>query len=175
MKKTSENGNEYDFFLKKPGIITPPHLFRTIKDRMNGYTNPPMERVIFKYVSVFIVTGFISLFLCPQKGVGFLENNYPLFFHTLHSRKFLCGLYCGSFFLAITHITTLLVLSHYERLKIFTTLWNLPRILFSLFFGGFMLVSDDLYKFNFFYNLSWLLVVIVGMQLTKKVFFLKTA
>ncbi len=171
MKKTDEKENEYELFMENPGESAPSHLSETIKSKMNEYTNPHLERVVLKYIFVFLPAGFISLFLCPQKGLGFLENNYPLFFHILHSNKLLCGLYCGSFFFLITHITALCVLNHYEKLGIFKKLWILPHGLFSFFFGGFMLVSEDVYNFSVVYNLSWLLAVLTGLGLTKKFFY----
>ena len=170
MKETDENKSEYEFFLTNQGEITPSFLSETIKRGMSEYTNPFPGKVVFKYIFVFILAGFISLFLCPQKGVGFLKNSYPLFFHALHSSKFLCGLYCGFFFFLITHVTTLCVLNHYEKLGIFTKLWIFPHGLFSLFFGGFMLVSEDLNNFSIIYNLSWLLAVLTGLWITKKFF-----
>ena len=171
MKKTNKEKTEYEFFLENTQKSPPTHLFETIGNRMKEYTNPSTGKIVFKYILVFILAGLVSLFLCPQRGVGFLKDNYPLFFHFLHSNKFLCGFYCGTFFFLITHISTLLVLNHYERIGIFKRLWILPHGLFSVAFGGLMLISEDIHNFSIVYNLSWLLAVLAGLQLTKKLFF----
>ena len=161
---------DYEVFLKDSGKEAPVYLSKRIKEKMKKHIHPPKSKVVLKYSVIFLFTALFSLFLCPQKGVGFSEGNHPAFFHTLYSNKFLCGIYCGLFFFLITHISTLFFLNHYERLKVFTNLWILPHGLFAFFFGIFMVLGDDVFNFSFSYNLSWLLVILSALHLTKKIF-----
>ena len=169
MKQVNDQG-EYDFFLKSTQPPPPAHLSETIKNRMEEYTGSSSRKIVFKYTLTFTLGALVSLFFCPQKGVGFLKDNYLLFSHVLHSNKLLCGFYCGGFFFLITHTGTLLSLNHYERIKIFKKLWILPHGLFSLFFGIFMLISEDTYNFSFAYNLAWLMAIFMGLRLMEKLF-----
>ena len=121
--------------------------------------NPKLLPLGLKYGALFTGSIFLSLIICPQRGVGFLRSDYSFFHHILHQSEILCGLYCGFMFFMTTHLLTFFLLSHFERVKLVKTFSYLPVVFFSGFFGFSMTSVFSDAQFGVSYNLSWILVV----------------
>ncbi len=171
--KYTDKDFELDEKSKNEKVNIPEGLTAEIHQGMVKYVSPNLYFTSFKYSVVFIFCGLISLFLCPQKGFGFLKS-YPLFFHFLHTNLFICGLYCGAFFALTTHFISMLLMTHFERIHIFSSLRFLPHFWFGLFFVVFMYIGDDFYRLNVNYNLAWIFVVLIPLTLTNRRQILKT-
>lgn len=135
--------------------------------------NPDSLNLSLKYSSLFIITIFFSLAVCPQKGVGIFGSNFPLFHHILHQSEILCGLYCGFVFFITTHLLTFFLLNHFERVKIVKYVSYLPALFMSAFFGLSMTSIFSNTGFGWSYNLSWLFVVGASYYLANHLFLRK--
>ncbi len=159
---------ESDFDSDSVHLEIPNALNEKILSSMKSYVKPDLKFVGLKYSIIFIFSGLVSLLLCPQKGVGFLEE-YPLFFHSLHSNVLLCGLYCGVFFAGLTHVSAMIFLNYFERLTIYSSLKFLPHAWSAVFFGGFMFLGEDFYRLDLYYNLAWVLAVVFVVWISSKI------
>jgi len=123
--------------------------------------NPKSLNLALKYGALFTISIFFSLSVCPQKGVGFLNTDFPFFHHLLHQSEVLCGLYCGFVFFTTTHLLTFFLLTHFEKVKITKHLSFLPAILTSAFWGLSMTSLFSNSTLGWRYNISWLLIIAV--------------
>ena len=129
--------------------------------------NPDIGGVALKYVLLFSSSILFSLIICPQRGVGFLRDSYPLFHHLLHQSEVLCGLYCGFTFFVTTHVLSFFILTHFERLVVVRRVSYLPMFLMTLFFGLSMTSFFSNLELSTSYFTSWFIVVTIGyMSLT---------
>ena len=142
-----------------------------IKKRVHNFSselmNPKTKTVFFKYVFLFICSLFLSLAVCPQRGVGLFGGSYPIFHKLLHHSQILCGLYCGFIFFITTHVLSFFLMGHFERLVVVRRVSYLPPLLMSLFFALSMTPFYSTLELSISYFTSWLSVVVVGyMSLT---------
>ena len=157
--------SEFKKFLNQNKEVKPPSdLTAKIRAHSELYIKPNLLSVFFKYFSLFTLMAFVSLALCPQKGLGFMDSSkYLFFFDFLHSNPVLCGLYCGVFFFTTTHVVSLMYLNHFERLWLSKKLRYLPHTIYAFCFGLFMFVSNDHMNFKWTYNLAWIAVIFIGL------------
>ena len=78
---------------------------QSVLQKSKAKMNPKVRDVSLKYSLLFVSSVFLSLIVCPQRGVGFLRESYPFFHHLLHQSEMLCGLYCGLVSVSYTHLT----------------------------------------------------------------------
>ena len=162
--KSFYNENDFEKFQDQEA---PDALSLNIKTKMTNYVQPSMSKVTFKYSLVFVFAALVSLFLCPQKGFGFLEGQYPLFFHFLHNNIIVCGIYCGVFFGMVTHGAALIVLNHYERLLIRRKHPWVSAIWFAVAYFVFMLLGSEHYVSEVAYSVAWIATsigVVIGLN-----------
>lgn len=152
--------SDFDPSLVKDNSDLYKNITQNVFRNMKSYVHPSLSYVFFKYSIIFVFAATLSLFLCPQKGFGFLNHDYPLFFHFLHKNLLVCGLYCGLFFASLTHLLSLSLMTHFERLKLNLTLTFVPHIWFAIFFGFLMMVGDSHYNLSLAYNVGWILAVL---------------
>jgi len=101
-------------FEKYEALKTKASLSEKILKSSSEKMNPKLHALSLKYGVVFISSIFLSLIICPQKGVGLIRNELPFFHHILHQSEILCGLYCGLVFFLTTHLLTFFLLTHFE-------------------------------------------------------------
>ncbi len=150
------NENPFDVFESKS---VRPELSNKILKTSSQRLNPGFLYLSIKYGALFISSVFLSLSICPQRGVGLFGNDFPLFHHLLHQSQILCGLYCGLMFFLTTHLLAFFLLTHFERLKIVSTFSYLPLIFVSGFFGLSMTSVFSKAHFDISYSLSWIAIV----------------
>jgi hypothetical protein len=148
-------------FKDKAHNEVPALLSNKILKDMSEYVQPSIVLTSIKYSLVFLFSAGLSLFLCPQKGFGFLDENYPLFFHFLHHNLLICGIYCGLFFGLLTHGSALFFLNHYERNQVKHRVSWVSFALFAISFSIFMVIGEDYYSADYVYSISWTVTVIL--------------
>ncbi len=152
---------------------TPLKLKEKVYKKSIELINPPFAKVATKYSVLFLVSIFFSLVVCPQKGVSFVRESFPVFHHILHQSPILCGVYCALIFFFTTHIISFLLLSHFERISLFKNSKGfLPLIWLSLFFGLSMTPYFSKMQMGYTYDLTWILTAITLVFL-HKIFFNK--
>lgn len=149
----------YDSFEKYEEIKTKPSLSENVLKASSKKMNPKLLALSLKYGVVFISSIFLSLVICPQKGVGLFRDEHPFFHHILHQSEILCGLYCGLVFFLTTHLLTFFLLTHFERLKIIKSFSYLPVLFIGGFYGFSMTSIFSTSQMGVSYNLSWITVV----------------
>lgn len=165
--------NEKDFETFKNTEV-PSELSHKIQNSMVEYVQPSFYQILTKYSLIFLIAAILSLFLCPQKGFGFLEKGYPLFFQFLHHNLILCGLYCGIFFGVVTHGVALLLLNHYERISIYRKYPWISAVWFGVAYFLFMLLGREYYSSDFMYSVVWIFSVLAIVLLLNKTFLQKS-
>lgn len=164
------NNNAFDKYESKS---VNPQLSDRILKTSSEKINPSLFNLSFKYGALFISSIFLSLSICPQRGVGLFSNDLPFFHHFFHQNEILCGLYCGLVFFLTTHLLTFLLLNPFERLKVVHKFSYLPLIFISIFFGFSMTSIFSKSRFGLGYNLSWILIVGLLYFLFNQIYFKK--
>ncbi|MGH1467732.1 MAG: hypothetical protein ACRBBP_02485 [Bdellovibrionales bacterium] len=147
-----------------------PKISNNVIKLANNKINPNTMTLSLKYGALFIITIFFSLAICPQRGVGFIRDDFPLFHHLLHQSEVLCGLYCGFIFFLTTHLFAFFLLTHFERLKIVKTASFLPALFMSAFFGLSMTSVFSTESLGWTYNLSWIFIVGSSYYISNQLF-----
>lgn len=142
------------------------NIKKSVLQRSKSLINPKVKDVAFKYSVLFACSIFLSLIICPQRGVGFLRDSYPFFHHLLHQSEVLCGLYCGLVFYATTHALSFFLLTHFERLVLIKKITYLPLLFISLFFGLTMTSFFSSLELSPSYFTSWISIAFTGYLLT---------
>jgi|GEM_PF-2311196 len=152
----------HDPFEKFQEVSVDQNIKTSVLQRSKSLINPKVKDVAFKYSVLFACSIFLSLIICPQRGVGFLRDSYPFFHHLLHQSKVLCGLYCGFVFYATTHVLSFFLLTHFERLVLIKKVTYLPIIFISAFFGLSMTSLFSGLTLSASYFLAWISVAFFG-------------
>jgi len=152
----------YDPFENFKDTPVDQNIRQSVLQTSKAQMSPKVRDVALKYSLLFACSIFLSLIICPQRGVGFLRESYPFFHHLLHQSEALCGLYCGFVFYATTHVLSFFLLTHFERLVLIKRITYLPIIFISAFFGLSMtsLFSDLALSASYF--LAWISVAFFG-------------
>lgn len=152
----------------------PKEASKTLSDKIlnesKSYIEPPLQKVVFKYLALFSVSILFSLVVCPQNGVGLLRSDFPIYHSIFHNNMLLCGLYCGFMFFATTHLISFYFLSHFERVVLFKKVGYLPVIAMSVFFAFSMTPLFTIVDFSLLYAISWLTVMSLAVLSHKKLF-----
>lgn len=137
--------------------------------------SPDAKILIFKYSSLFIFSCFISLMICPQRGLSLSSYNFNFIHHFFHQSEILCGLFCGAVFFITTHLLTFILLTHFERVSIVKNFTFLPMITISLFFGLSMTTVFSNADVSLRYSTSWILVTfslyLLSIKFYKEIYF----
>ncbi len=148
-------------------------LSNKILKNSKNYIEPPVNKVLLKYLGVFILSIFFSLVVCPQNGVGLLRDNFPIYHSFFHHNMLICGLYCGFMFFVTTHLVSFYLLSHFERIVIYKKMGYLPVVCMSLFFAFSMTPLFASAGFSVLYSIGWLGVSFLLVLFHKKLFLTK--
>ncbi len=151
----------------------PAKLSDKILNNSSRHIEPPITKVLIKYLGVFTVSIFFSLIVCPQNGVGLLRTNFPIYHSFFHHNLLICGVYCGLMFFVTTHLVSFYLLNHFERMVIFRKMGYLPAICLSSFFAFSMTPIFTIVDFSFLYSMGWLGVVFLFNISHKKIFLTK--
>lgn len=154
---------DYKDFLNMNEPNAPDHLSAKIIKKSQRTIQPSDLHVLLKYSLLFCASAILSLLFCPQYGIGFFEKNYPLFFHYLHSNNILCGVYCGLLFVVFTHGLSLLSCTYFERQFFLKKYTFLPFLLMGGAYAIFMSIGRGSYSWDIKYQMSWIIIVIVGL------------
>jgi len=142
-----------------------PSVEKKVLLQSKSFMTPKVQNVALRYSVFFVSSIFFSLTICPQRGVGFLRDSYPLFHHLLHQSEILCGLYCGLVFYSTTHLMSFFLLTHFERLVLVKKITYLPLVFISLFFGLSMTSSFSNLELSPTYFTSWICAALSGFML----------
>jgi|FLYM01.1.fsa_nt_gi hypothetical protein len=162
---------EFNEFLKSEEKATPNKLSQKVMNAARTHLSPAPEKVLAKYLGLFVGSIFLSLTLCPQSGVSFLRDDFPLFHHFFHQNMILCAAYCASVFFFTTHVLSFLILNRYEKLTFSRKLQFVPIATLSAAFGVLMFLSPANSRDHFWdlsYVSAWLLVMASLFYLWKK-------
>lgn len=91
---------EKDFreFLDAEAIRPPAELSRKILDHVSSKLNPSPWLVFSKLLAFVVITGSITLFFCPQFGLGASDGPGLMYFFMKYGRN-VCQFGCGAFFI----------------------------------------------------------------------------
>lgn len=158
--KDSKWQNEFETFLRSEEITPSVKTSKRIIDLARKHLQPSLPFVSLKYCAFFLLSIFVSLSLCPQSGVSFLREDFPLFQQFLHQNIVLCGAYCAIMFFFTTHFLAFILLNRYEKKVFSQRLTYLPGFLLALSFGVFMMMSPGNmagHFWNMTYVATWLI------------------
>lgn len=160
--KRSKWKSEFENFLRSGEVSPSMETSKKILNQARGHLQPSLSFVSLKYCVLFVFSVFISLSLCPQSGVSFLRDDFPLFQQFLHQNIVLCGAYCAMMFFFTTHFLAFILLNRYEKKVFSRRLTYLPGLLLALSFGIFMAISPENLATHFWsvaYISTWLITV----------------
>ncbi len=113
MKDENSNSDwdkEYQIFLASQRSSPPAHLTSHSKNMVSRELNPSHFLVFAKLFAIHLISGTLTLFLCPQFGVASpLKENF-LFKAFLFLGDYGCMLACGSLFLGATALASVICL-----------------------------------------------------------------
>lgn len=126
---------------------------------------PSTKALVYKYIPLALLAGFISLFFCPQFGLSPYKIEPDVLSHWLHQNMFICGLYCGAFLYLTLHLSSFLYFNHYERLQFKKKLSYVPFLLAAMYWLSMWVFSstDNHYIQSSGYNMGWLMAAGLGL------------
>jgi len=130
-----------------------------IRQKVEAVMYPRQWLVYGKFFSLEVFAGMVTLFICPQFGLGFAEHNE--FLHRLHVvlNPFFFYMACGLFFVVFGAAISALLLSYDEIQSIRKSKYIYFLIYaLSLYFIFFMLATEIMWMSL----LPWILGVILG-------------
>lgn len=161
---------EYVEFLAQPSESNGASNHEAKDEDFLAYTSqqiaPPLGPLALKLLPVTLLSGFLSLFLCPQFGLTPYKLEPDFLSHLLHQNLFICGLYCGGILYAVLSLSTYFYCSHYERLQLQKKLAFAPFFIAALAWAGFMLLTETDYTLSLKYNSGWLFAIVFGLTLS---------
>lgn len=167
-RNTTEQ-EEFQDFLSTPEVLPSANVSNHIIQRIRAELNPSFLGVFAKLCLVHLITGGLTLLVCPQFGIGPLGGGHGLLGFFMHHGTWLCAMTCGAVFLGTTAILSALTLKQ-EELKVVqrTQLWQFS-LLAALSISLLMLVGNlaqiDVPHLTPEYVTLWLLAAILGSQI----------
>lgn len=107
-----------DFSNPKNSIEPSSALSNEILDSIRKKLSPTPWTIFVHLVSIQIIAGSLTLTVCPQFGIGPVGGGQGLVGFIEHYGPWVCGAFCGSFFLFFTAVIAGFWLSPAERKKI---------------------------------------------------------
>ncbi|MBI3295936.1 MAG: hypothetical protein HYZ71_14515 [Deltaproteobacteria bacterium] len=132
--------DEFQFFLQAPEEAPSLAVSETVQRLVYQAIYPSVWRVFGKLVRIHIFSGAVTLFFCPQFGVGPIGGMglMHLFARWGHS---VCSLLCGGLFLGITSLMARFLLNRDElRVARRAALWQMT-LLVTLSIAVLMLIG----------------------------------
>lgn len=182
MKKTSKHpshsnskitpellSQEYQAFLNsKPNAPTEEEVALGSKDHefiktLNQTIAPSKGLLVAKFVPIALLSGFLSLFLCPQFGITPYKIEPDFYSHLLHQNMFICGAYCGLILYISLNAGAFFYFNHYEKLQFKKQLSLLPFAMISVIWACLMWTSNTHYSGSLKYNIGWLIAALFGL------------
>lgn len=105
---------EYRLLLTSSKTTPPNDLTSNIKKRIEVELNPSGRSVFFKLFAIHFISGVLTLFVCPQFGLGFSERSHAFLSLLLGLGEHSCMLICGALFLGSTGLVAALFLKAEE-------------------------------------------------------------
>lgn len=116
-------------FLDSEEIAPPRALSQSVLSRVSLALNPSSAFVLKKLLAIHLVTGLLSLLICPQFGFGPIGGGHGIMSFVMQLGDWVCAAFCGAFFLGSTALVSLFVLKPEEaRVVHRAALWQFPLI-----------------------------------------------
>ena len=104
-KKESDYFSDYAEFNNLPHPMAPPFsLSFKIRDQIKSDLEPELKTIFLQLLFLHIISGGITLLICPQFGIGPLGGGDGMMGFVEHFGHLVCGIFCGSFFVSLTTI-----------------------------------------------------------------------
>jgi len=156
--------NEYQEFVHAQSMQPSLLLESRLKQRLKLIKSP--WPVFFKLTCIHLVSGFLSLLVCPQFGINPLGGAHGLMHWTMAYGPLFCAFVCGALFFSLTACMVALFVRGAQRQLIKQhQLWQFS-LLAVLSYAGLMLVSSVLsaVSVSLFFSVFWILGAVVGAQ-----------
>jgi hypothetical protein len=102
-------GREFQDFMFGPSVDVPAAASHALLQRIGSELNPSRLEVFKKLILIQFMTGTITLFFCPQMGIGFTSYT-GLMNILMQFGEVYCMAGCGALFLGLSALLTALVL-----------------------------------------------------------------
>ena len=121
------------------------------------------QSIILKFIGFHILGGLISLMFCPQFGFSFLVEGHGITHELKMIGDWACALFCGSLFLSVGTIISLLSMKGEELWWIWKRKKNYLILIPAFCWGALMLLNITLKlpQENLSYHLTWIAAGIV--------------
>lgn len=166
-KNISNIKSEYIEFSKNNDTTSGSFLHTdTFLNETKSIINPSPKSLLLKFIPLAMISGFLSLFICPQFGISPYSLEPKFLSHLLHQNLFICGLYCGLIYYLFLSLTIFLIFNIYEKIQFKKSFTYLPSLLCGISWTLFMSLSQSHFKESLNYNLGWLIAVLIGLSLS---------
>lgn len=105
---------DYRAFMSSGEVMPSESVSARLIDRVQKELNPRPWTVFKKLFLVHLLSGGLTLLVCPQLGIGPIGGGHGLMGFVMSFGPWACALFCGSFFMGTTALASLLVLSPEE-------------------------------------------------------------
>lgn len=135
--------DDYKTFMKS-GAQTNEVVKARVKKSLLYQLNPPLSKLLPKFIFSLVLGGLATLSVCPQFGVGPLVAGHGIGHLFMQFGEVACAAFCGAFYLSISTFVALMVLKPYERLVIFEYQYRLLSGFCVATFLFFMILNKSL-------------------------------
>lgn len=167
-----EQINEYKKFLADDTQANLQTRLR-VKQNVLKYLQPPLKKLLPKFIFSLFAGGLTTLAICPQFGVGPLIQGHGIGHVFMQFGETACAAFCGAFYLSISTIVALLILKPHERMVIFDYHYRLLSGFSVATFLFFMVLNKSL-ELPSLYNspsafVAWLLSGLAASAIISRV------
>lgn len=111
MKNRMKWLSEYKDFLEGEPSSPPRSLEQTLFEKVHQELNPSKLMVFWRLLVIHLFAGSLTLFVCPQFGVGPIGGWFDLMAALMPYGVIVCATACGSLYFGVTALTSQWVLS----------------------------------------------------------------
>lgn len=157
--------NEFLEFMnsdKQTRIIADDQVLTTIKDDLY----PGNFYVLTKFILIQFVAALMTLSICPQFGIGLFGGHHGVLHYVMSYGEIVCGLFCGSLFVGVSCVVSLLFLNREQLRGIYRKkMWLIPSISF-FYLSSLMITGTSLETNMMSSSVSFMLLWVIGGVLT---------
>lgn len=146
---------EFAEFMSAPEVAPPRMISDQILGKVHADLNPSASWMFSKVGLIHLITGLLTLVVCPQFGIGWTDLSFRFFDHLGGHHSTLCTLTCGAIFLGSGSFVTSWFLRP-EELRVGQRLKYIHYPLYALFSLGLFLTLST-YHQSVIQNVVWLL------------------
>lgn len=155
---------DFEDFVKPSECIMPDTIERSIRENIVSKMCPTTISVLGRILIIYAVAGLISVYLCPQLGIGFHTSTTIVDFFMKYGHD-VCTLMCGAFYLSLGTVFSLVLLPKDFRRVFMSNVFVLVPVIAIISLTVFLLLGANEKVLHYVY---WIIGGIISSYMITK-------